>query len=85
LKDLNRKESDSESRWKKFCEDQFKELWQKESMSGSEGHLLAHPDEVKVTLAGDHAAALTVVHTLSKGVCGDDPPTMFSLILEDSS
>jgi hypothetical protein len=26
-----------------------------------------------VTLSGDRATALTVVHPLSKGACGDDP------------
>jgi hypothetical protein len=42
-------------------------------MSGSEGNLPAHPDQVKVILAGDHVIKL--VHTLSEGACGDDPST----------
>jgi hypothetical protein len=75
LKDL--KESDKEftkkSLWKKRYECQLRELEQKEIPIGSEGRLLAHPDEVTVTLAGDHMTTLEVVSTLSKGACGDDP------------
>jgi hypothetical protein len=73
LKNLNQEQSEKEARWKKYCEEQPRELWEEESMSGSEGHLLAHPNEVKVTLSGDHVTNL--VHTLSEGACGDDLAT----------
>jgi hypothetical protein len=43
-------------------------------MSGSEGHLLAHSDEVSVALAGGLQTSLEVF-ALSEGVCGDDPST----------
>jgi hypothetical protein len=45
------------------------------SASGSEGHLLTHPDEVAVTLAGDQQASVEVF-TLSERVCGDDSSTV---------
>jgi hypothetical protein len=43
-------------------------------MTGSEGHLLAHPDEVSAILTGGQQTSLEV-STLSKGACGDDPST----------
>jgi hypothetical protein len=49
------------------------ELEQIQSVSGSEGHLPTHPDEVSVSVAGDQLAIDAI--TLSEGVCGDDPST----------
>jgi hypothetical protein len=63
-----------ELREKRHCEDQLRELWQKESMSGSEWHLLAHPDEVSATLTGGLQTSSEVL-TLSERACGDDPST----------
>jgi hypothetical protein len=63
--------------WEVRLENQLKELKQQEPVNGeeikehgSEGHLLAHPDEGKVTLAGDHKAILA--YPLSERACGDD-------------
>jgi hypothetical protein len=50
-----------------------KEDESKKSDSGSEGHLLTHPDKARVTLAGGLLALSRVGTALSKGVCGDDP------------
>jgi hypothetical protein len=66
LKELNREESDLEQKEKQFWGDQLKELWQKESMSGSDGRLFAYPDKIAVALA----------FTLPKGAYGDDPSTV---------
>jgi hypothetical protein len=53
-----------------------KELWPIRSACGSEGNLLTHPGKVPITLTGDHLAFSKANTTLSKGVRGDDPPTM---------
>jgi hypothetical protein len=63
-KELNQEET------KKEKEDPLRLL--KESLSGSEGHLLEHPDEVKAILAGGRVTSVDV-HTLLKGVREDDP------------
>jgi hypothetical protein len=51
-----------------------KELWPVKSACGNEGHLPTHPGKVPITVAGGQLAFSKA--TLSKGVCGDDPPTM---------
>jgi hypothetical protein len=76
-----KRRQESEERWKAYCADQLKKLRElnqeemKESRSGSDGHLLEHPDEVTATLAGRHSTSVDV-HTLSERACEDDPSTI---------
>jgi hypothetical protein len=71
LKEINHTQSEKEARWKEYCENQLREHWQKESTSGSEGHLLAHPDEVSAILTGGQLTSQEVF-TLSERVGDDD-------------
>jgi hypothetical protein len=66
---------ESEDRWKAYCANQLrmlKELNHKESSSGSEGHLLAHSDEVAAALTGDIRSPMDG-HTLPERLGEDDP------------
>jgi hypothetical protein len=63
LKELNQEEAQERSEWKELCK---KELMKEDSVSGSEGHLLTHPDEVPITLAGDQSALSRAGTTLSE-------------------
>jgi hypothetical protein len=62
-----------------------KDSWFNKSACGSEGHVLAHHGKVPITVAGDQLALSRADTTLSKGVCGDDPPTMQDIELPRSS